>query len=109
MNTIIPYASDWRQLCIPRQSSTSELDESIAGEIYLAVKEEQDKEMLILRLNGLLRKYPVNENVYLILQSLLNIINNKEFANIALESIKNYIKNKQKSKENGEFVYDNYN
>ena len=96
MSMIIPYTSDWRQSCIPRQSSTSELDESIAGEIYLAVKEEQDKEMLILRLNGLLRKYPVNENVYLILQSQLNTFNNKEFAGIALDSINNHIQEQTK-------------
>ena len=99
MSTIIPYTSNWRQTYTPRQSSLSpsssiiknELDESIAGEIYLVVKEEKDKEMLLLRLHGLLRKYQVNENVYLILRSFLSNVNNREFANIALSTISNYI------------------
>lgn len=96
MSTIIPYTSNWRQTYTPRQSSPgiikNELDESIAGEIYLVVKEEQDKEMLLLRLHGLLRKYKVNENVYLILRSYLSNVNNREFANIALDTISNNIK-----------------
>ena len=99
MSTIIPYTSNWRQTYTPRQSSINtsssivknELDESIAGEIYLVVKEEQDKEMLLLRLHGLLRKYQVNENVYLILRSYLSNVNNREFANIALSTINDYI------------------
>ena len=102
MSTIIPYTSNWRQTYTPRQSSPSssiiknELDESIAGEIYLVVKEEQDKEMLLLRLHGLLRKYPVNENVYLILRSFLTNVDNQEFANIALDTIYNTIKEQTK-------------
>ena len=97
MSTIIPYTSNWRQTYTPRQSSPSlsiiknELDESIAGEIYLVVKEEQDKEMLLLRLHVLLRKYKVNENVYLILRSYLSNVNNREFVNITLSTISNYI------------------
>ena len=104
MSAIIPYTSNWRQTYTPRQSSQSpslsiiknELDESIAGEIYLVVKEEQDKEMLLLRLHGLLRKYPVNENVYLILRSFLTNVDNQEFANIALDTINNHIKEQTK-------------
>ena len=100
MNTIIPYTSNWRQTYIPRQSSPSiiknELDESIAGEIYLVVKEEQDKEMLLLRLHGLLRKYKVNENVYLILRSYLSNVNNREFVNITLSTISNNIEQQTK-------------
>ena len=102
MSTIIPYTSNWRQNCTPRQSSSSssiiknELDESIAGEIYLVVKEEQDKETLLLRLHGLLRKYKVNENVYLILRSYLSNFNNNEFANIALSTISNNIQEQTK-------------
>lgn len=102
MSTIIPYTSNWRQNYTPRQSSPSpsliknEFDESVAGEIYLVVKEEQDKEMLLLRLYGLLRKYPVNENVYLILRSYLTNIDNHEFANIALDTINNHIKEQTK-------------
>ena len=102
MSTIIPYTSNWRQTYTQRQSSPSssliknEFDESVAGEIYLVVKEEQDKEMLLLRLHGLLRKYPVNENVYLILQSYLTNVDNQEFANIALDTINNYIKEQTK-------------
>ena len=104
MSTIIPYTSNWRQTSTQRQSSPSpssslinnEFDESVAGEIYLVVKEEQDKEMLLLRLHGLLRKYPVNENVYLILKSFLSNVNNKEFANIALDTINNTIKEQTK-------------
>ena len=99
MSTIIPYTSNWRQTYTPRQSSINpssnivknELDESIAGEIYLVVKEEQDKEMLLLRLHGLLRKYKVNENVYLILRSYLSNFNNNEFVNIVLSTISNHI------------------
>ena len=100
--SIIPYTSNWRQVSTPRQSSSSssliknEFDESIAGEIYLVVKEEQDKETLLLRLHGLLRKYTVNENVYLILRSFLSNVNNKEFANIALNTIQNTIKEQTK-------------
>ena len=102
MSTIIPYTSNWRQTYTPRQSSQSpsivknELDESIAGEIYLVVKEEQDKETLLLRLHGLLRKYQVNENVYLILRSYLSNVNNREFANIALSTINDYIEEQTK-------------
>ena len=104
MSTIIPYTSNWRQTYIPRQSSQNpslsivknELDESIAGEIDLVVKEEQDKEMLLLRLHGLFRKYPVNENVYLILRSYLTNVDNQEFANIALDTIYNTIKEQTK-------------
>ena len=104
MSTIIPYTSNWRQTYTPRQSSLSpssniiknELDESIAGEIYLVVKEEQDKETLLLRLHGLLRKYQVNENVYLILRSYLSNVNNREFANIALSTISNNIQEQTK-------------
>ena len=104
MSTIIPYTSNWRQTYTPRQSSPSpssniiknKLDESIAGEIYLVVKEEQDKEMLLLRLHGLLRKYQVNENVYLILRSFLSNVNNREFANIALNTISNNIQEQTK-------------
>ena len=104
MSTIIPYTSNWRQTYTPRQSSQNpsssiiknELDESIAGEIYLVVKEEQDKEMLLLRLHGLLRKYQVNENVYLILRSFLSNVNNREFANIALNTISNNIQEQTK-------------
>ena len=104
MSTIIPYTSNWRQTYTPRQSSLNpssniiknELDESIAGEIYLVVKEEQDKEMLLLRLHGLLRKYTVNENVYLILRSYLSNINNREFANITLNTINNNIEEQTK-------------
>ena len=102
MITIIPYTSNWRQTYTPIQSSPSsniiknELDESIAGEIYLVVKEEQDKEMLLLRLHGLLRKYKVNENVYLILRSYLSNVNNREFANIALSTISNNIQEQTK-------------
>ena len=104
MSTIIPYTSNWRQTYIPRQSSQNpsssiiknELDESIAGEIYLVVKEEQDKEMLLLRLHGLLRKYQVNENVYLILRSFLSNVNNREFVNITLSTIDNYINQQTK-------------
>ena len=104
MSTIIPYTSNCRQTYTPRQSSPNpssniiknELDESIAGEIYLVVKEEQDKEILLLRLHGLLRKYKVNENVYLILQSFLTNVNNQEFANIALDTINNHIKEQTK-------------
>ena len=104
MSTIIPYTSNWRQTYIPRQSSQSpssniiknELDESIAGEIYLVVKEEQDKETLLLKLHGLLRKYKVNENVYLILRSYLSNVNNREFANIALDTISNNIQEQTK-------------
>lgn len=100
MSAIIPYTSNWRQNYTPRQSGTSliknEFDESVAGEIYLVVKEEQDKEMLLLRLHGLLRKYPVNENVYLILRSFLSNVNNQEFANIALDTINNHIKEQTK-------------
>ena len=102
--SIIPYTSNWKQKYTPRQSGQSsspsliknEFDESVAGEIYLVVKEEQDKEMLLLRLHGLLRKYPVNENVYLILRSYLSNVNNQEFANIALDTINNYIKEQTK-------------
>ena len=101
MSTIIPYTSNWRQTYTPRQSSQNpsssiiknELDESIAGEIYLVVKEEQDKETLLLRMHGLLKKYKVNENVYLILRSYLSNVNNREFANIALYTINDYINN----------------
>ena len=101
MSTIIPYTSNWRQTYTPRQSSQNpsssiiknELDESIAGEIYLVVKEEQDKETLLLRLHGLLKKYKVNENVYLILRSYLSNVNNREFVNIALYTINDYINN----------------
>ena len=106
MSTIIPYTSNWRQTYTPRQSSTStspssnivknELDESIAGEIYLVVNEEQDKETLLLRLHGLLRKYKVNENVYLILRSYLSNVNNREFVNITLSTIDNYINQQTK-------------
>ena len=97
MMSIIPYTSNWKQASIQKQSSlSSKFDESIAGEIYLVVKEEQDKEMLLLRLHGLLRKYPVNENVYLILQSYLSNVNNREFANIALNTIQNTIKEQTK-------------
>lgn len=102
MPSIIPYTSNWRQNYTPRQLSPSssliknEFDESIAGEIYLVVKEEQDKEMLLLRLHGLLRKYQVNENVYLILQSFLSNVNNQEFANIVLNTIYNTIKEQTK-------------
>ena len=104
MSTIIPYTSNWRQTYTPRQSSQNpsssiiknELDESIAGEIYLVVKDEQDKEMLLLRLHGLLRKYQVNENVYLILRSFLSNVNNREFANIALNTISNNIQEQTK-------------
>ena len=96
MSTIIPYTSNWRQTYTPKQSLSSEFDESVAGEIYLVVKEEQDKEMLLLRLHGLLRKYPVNENVYLILRSYLSNVNNQEFANIALNTIQNTIKEQTK-------------
>ena len=102
MSTIIPYTSNWRQTYTSRQSSPSanivknELDESIAGEIYLVVKEEQDKEMLLLRLHGLLRKYKVNENVYLILRSYLTNVDNQEFANIVLNTINNHIKEQTK-------------
>ena len=102
MSTIIPYTSNWRQTYAPRQSSQSssliknELDESIAGEIYLVVKEEQDKEMLLLRLHGLLRKYQVNENVYLILRSYLSNVNNREFVNITLSTINDYINQQTK-------------
>ena len=104
MSTIIPYTSNWRQTYTPRQSGQSpssniiknELDESIAGEIYLVVKEEQDKETLLLRLHGLLRKYKVNENVYLILRSFLSNVNNREFANIALSTINDYIQQQTK-------------
>ena len=104
MSTIIPYTSNWRQTYTPRQSSPNpsssivknELDESIAGEIYLVVKEEQDKEMLLLRLHGLLRKYHVNENVYLILRSYLSNVNNREFVNIALSTISNNIQEQTK-------------
>ena len=102
MSTIIPYTSNWRQTYTPRQSSPSpsivknELDESIAGEIYLVVKEEQDKEMLLLRLHGLLRKYTVNENVYLILKSYLSNVNNREFANITLSTINDYVEQQTK-------------
>ena len=102
MSTIIPYTSNWRQTYTPRQSSPSpsiiknELDESIAGEIYLVVKEEQDKETLLLRLHGLLRKYQVNENVYLILRSYLTNVDNREFADIALNTIQNTIKEQTK-------------
>ena len=104
MSTIIPYTSNWIQTYTPRQSSQSpsssliknEFDESVAGEIYLVVKEEQDKEMLLLRLHGLLRKYPVNENVYLILRSYLTNVDNREFANIALNTIQNTIKEQTK-------------
>ena len=98
--SIIPYTSNWRQTSTPRQSSPSlinnEFDESVAGEIYLVVKEEQDKEMLLLRLHGLLRKYQVNENVYLILRSYLTNIDNQEFANVALDTINNHIKEQTK-------------
>ena len=104
MSTIIPYTSNCRQTYTPRQSSPNpssniiknELDESIAGEIYLVVKEEQDKEMLLLRLHGLLRKYTVNENVYLILRSYLSNINNREFVNITLSTINDYINQQTK-------------
>ena len=104
MSTIIPYTSNWRQTYSPRQSSPNpssniiknELDESIAGEIYLVVKEEQDKETLLLRLHGLLRKYQVNENVYLILRSYLSNFNNNEFVNIALSTISNNIEEQTK-------------
>ena len=104
MSTIIPYTSNWRQTYTPRQSSQNpsssiiknELDESIAGEIYLVVKEEQDKETLLLRLHGLLRKYQVNENVYLILRSYLSNVNNREFVNIALDNITNNIQEQTK-------------
>ena len=100
MSTIIPYTSNWRQASTPRQSSQSliknEFDESVAGEIYLVVKEEQDKEMLLLRLHGLLRKYKVNENVYLILRSYLSNVNNREFANITLSTISNNIEEQTK-------------
>lgn len=102
MSTIIPYTSNWRQNCTPRQSGSSpsivknELDESIAGKIYLVVKEEQDKETLLLRLHGLLRKYKVNENVYLILRSYLSNFNNNEFVNITLSTISNYINQQTK-------------
>ena len=97
MGTIIPYTSNWRQNYTQRQSSPStsliknEFDESVAGEIYLVVNEEQDKEMLLLRLHGLLRKYKVNENVYLILRSFLSNVNNREFVNITLSTINDYI------------------
>ena len=104
MSAIIPYTSNWRQTYTPRQSGQSpssniiknELDESIAGEIYLVVKEEQDKEMLLLRLHGLLRKYKVNENVYLILRSYLSNFNNNEFVNITLSTINDYIEQQTK-------------
>ena len=104
MSTIIPYTSNWRQTYTPRQSSINtssrivknELDESIAGEIYLVVKEEQDKETLLLRLHGLLRKYQVNENVYLILRSFLSNVNNREFVNIVLSTISNNIQQQTK-------------
>ena len=104
MSTIIPYTSNWRQTYTPIQSSPNlsssivknELDESIAGEIYLVVKEEQDKEMLLLRLHGLLRKYKVNENVYLILRSYLSNFNNNEFVNITLSTINDYINQQTK-------------
>lgn len=96
MSTIIPYTSNWRQTSTPKQSLSNEFDESVAGEIYLVVKEEQDKEMLLLRLHGLLRKYPINENVYLILRSYLSNVNNHEFVNIALNTIQNTIKEQTK-------------
>ena len=96
MSTIIPYTSNWRQTSTPNQSLSSEFDESVAGEIYLVVKEEQDKEMLLLRLHGLLRKYPVNENVYLILRSYLSNVNNREFVNIVLSTISNNIQEQTK-------------
>ena len=104
--SIIPYTSNWRQTYTPRQPSPSssssssliknEFDESVAGEIYLVVKEEKDKEMLLLRLHGLLRKYKVNENVYLILRSYLSNVNNREFVNITLSTIDNYINQQTK-------------
>ena len=96
MSTIIPYTSNWRQTYTPKQSLSNEFDESVAGEIYLVVKEEQDKEILLLRLHGLLRKYPVNENVYLILRSYLTNVDNQEFANITLDTIYNTIKEQTK-------------
>ena len=96
MTSIIPYTSNWRQTYTPKQSLSSEFDESVAGEIYSVVKEEQDKEMLLLRLHGLLRKYPVNENVYLILRSYLSNVNNREFVNIVLSTISNNIQEQTK-------------
>ena len=104
MSTIIPYTSNWRQTYTPRQLSQSpsssiiknELDESIAGEIFLVVKEEQDKETLLLRLHGLLKKYQVNENVYLILRLYLSNVNNREFVNITLSTINDYIEQQTK-------------
>ena len=62
----------------------------------MVVKEEQDKDMLLLRLYGLLRKYPINENVYLILRSYLTNVDNQEFANITLDTISNHIKEQTK-------------